>query len=149
MKQKRKLAGKILGVSPTKVKFDPEALQDIQKAITRSDFRGLIAIGKVRRIRGSEQSRVRARHIAAQKRKGRRQGRGSAKGSQHAVVSGKESWINRIRVQREFIQGLRDKNLLSTKDYRMLYQKSKGGFFRNKRHIKLYITEQRLIQKKG
>ena len=147
MKQKRKLAAKILNVSPKKVKFAPEALPDIQKAITRSVFRGLIAIGKVQRVRGSEQSRVRARHIAAQKQKGRRQGRGSAKGSKHAVVSGKEVWIHRIRVQRKLIKELRDKKLLLTKDYRMLYRKSKGGFFRNRRHIKLYLTEHHLIQK--
>ncbi|MEK6900795.1 MAG: 50S ribosomal protein L19e [Nanoarchaeota archaeon] len=149
MNQKRKLAAKILKISPKKVKFAPEALSDIQKAITRSDFRGLIAVGKVRRVRGSEQSRVRARHIAAQKQKGRRQGRGSAKGRKHAIVSSKEVWIHRIRVQREFIKELRDKKLLSIKDYRVLYRRSKGGFFRNKRHIKLYLTEHHLIRKQG
>jgi ribosomal protein L19E len=29
----------------------------------------------------------------------------------------------------------------------MLYMKSKGGFFRSKRHIKIYISENSLIEK--
>ena len=47
MNPKKILAGKLLKISPYKVVFDIEALDDIKKAITRSDMRGLIAIGKV------------------------------------------------------------------------------------------------------
>ena len=42
MKAKRKLAAKILKISPKKVSFAVEALDEIKKAITRSDIRGLI-----------------------------------------------------------------------------------------------------------
>lgn len=148
MKQKKKLAAKLLKTSPSKVKFSPEALADIQKAITRSDMRGLIAIGKIQRERPNEQSRVRARKIAVQKAQGQRGGRGSKKGRKYALVSRKDQWIMRIRVQRAFLQQLYHRGLVSQENYHQLYAKSKGGFFRNKRHIKLYLTEHHLIERR-
>jgi|SRR3989338_7798148 len=146
MNNKKKLAGKILNVSPRKVVFAADALDDIQKAITRSDMRGLIAVGKISRAKVNQHSRGGARKIAAQKGKGRQKGRGSRKGSKHSIVTRKEKWIDRVRAQRELLKELRDKNLLSTSNYRMLYTKSKGGYFRNRRHIKLYLKEHHLIE---
>jgi large subunit ribosomal protein L19e len=147
MNHKKILAAKILKVSPQKVKFDVEALEEIGKALTRSDIRGLIAVGKITKVKGNEQSRGRARKTAAQKRKGRRKNEGSKKGNKYSKVSGKERWVTRVRLQRAFIRELRDKHLISPKDYLLLYSKIKGGFFRNKRHIKLYLNEYNLIQK--
>src|SRR3989344_6610344 len=146
MINKKKLAGKILKVSPKKVVFSPDALDDIQKAITRSDMRGLIAVGKVSKAKVNQHSRGGARKIAEQKSKGRQRGKGSRKGSKHSIITRKENWMVRVRVQRELLKELRDKHLLSTSNYRMLYTKSKGGYFRNRRHIKLYLKEHHLIE---
>ncbi len=148
MKNKKLLAGKILSISPYKVKFAIDALEDIKKAITRADLRGLIAIGKISKKGTNEQSRVRARKIAVQKRKGRRSGSGSKKGKKYSIVTRKEKWMAKVRVQRVFLKELREKQLIEVKDYRDLYRKSKGGYFRNKRHIKLYLSEHKLIQTK-
>ena len=149
MRNKKNLAAKILNTSPKKVVFAPDALDDIQKAITRSDMRGLIAVGKVSKANVNQHSRAGARRVAEQKAKGRRRGKGSRKGSKHSIVTRKEKWIDRIRAQRGLIKELRDKNLLSTSNYRLLYTKSKGGYFRNRRHIKLYLKEHHLIETKG
>tara|TARA_Y100000294_G_scaffold103637_1_gene96203 strand:- start:143 stop:604 length:462 start_codon:yes stop_codon:yes gene_type:complete len=146
MRAKKVLAAKLLKTSPKKVRFAADALEDIKKAITRSDIRGLIAIGKVSKNRANEQSKSRARKIASQKRKGRRKGKGRKKGSKHSVLTKKDKWMARIRTQRLFLRELKEKGLLSVKDYRNLYDKSKGGYFRNKRHIKLYINEHNLIE---
>lgn len=146
MNNKKKLAAKILNVSPKKVVFAADALDDIQKAITRSDMRGLIAVGKVSKAKVNQHSRGGARKIAEQKSKGRQRGKGSRKGSKHSIVTRKEKWTDRIRAQRELLKELRDKNLLSTNNYRLLYTKSKGGYFRNRRHIKLYLKEHHLIE---
>ncbi|MBI4147552.1 50S ribosomal protein L19e [Candidatus Woesearchaeota archaeon] len=146
MKNKKKLAAKILNVSPKKVVFSPEALDDIQKAITRSDMRGLIAVGKISTAKVNQHSRGGARKIAQQKSKGRQRGKGSRKGSKNSIVTRKEKWMIRVRAQRVLLKELRDKSLLSTNNYRMLYTKSKGGYFRNKRHIKLYLKEHHLIE---
>ncbi len=147
MKSKKKLAGKILKVSPKKVKFAADALDDVAKAITRSDMRGLIAVGKVSKNLGNQQSRSRARKLLVQKRKGRRKGKGSKKGTKNSIVNKKEKWMSKIRAQREFLKELRSKKLLTPKNYQSLYRKSSGGFFRNKRHIKLYIAEHNLVEK--
>ncbi|MAG60634.1 50S ribosomal protein L19e [archaeon] len=147
MNSKKILAGKLLKASPSKVIFAEDALSDIQKAITRSDMRGLIAIGKVALRRTNEQSRGRARKLALQKRKGRRSGRGSRKGAKYASVTRKELWMQKIRTQRKFLKELKAKGLLTSSSYRNMYQKSKGGYFRNKRHIKLYLDENKLVQR--
>ncbi len=145
MKNKRRLAARLLKTSIKKVRFSTDSLEDVKKAITRSDIRGLIAVGKVGKDKSNHQSRSRARKTAVQKRKGRQKGRGSRKGSKYSIVSRKKQWMLRVRVQRELLKELREKGLLTPKNYRMLYAKSKGGFFRNKRHIKLYLTEHHLI----
>ncbi len=147
MRSKKRLAASILKVSHKKIRFSGDALDDIKKAITRADIRGLIAIGKIEKTKPNYQSKARARKTAAQKRKGRQKGRGSKGGKKHSVVKKKAVWMTKIRVQRAFIKELREKGLITAKDYRTLYRKSKGGYFRNKRHIKLFLTEQKMIQK--
>ncbi|HIH11929.1 TPA: 50S ribosomal protein L19e [Candidatus Woesearchaeota archaeon] len=148
MIQKKQLAAKIMKTSAHKVRIAEGAQEDVQKAITRSDIRGLIAVGKIFKARVNEQSRSRARGIASQKRKGRRKGRGTHEGKKHAIVSRKRAWVTRIRVQRGFLRQLREKGLLSHQNYQQLYLQCKGGLFRNKRHVKLYITEHNLLVKK-
>jgi large subunit ribosomal protein L19e len=148
MRNKKLLAAKVLKISPKKVSFVKSALDDIKKAITRSDIRGLIAVKKIVKIKSAHTSRVRARKILAQKRKGRRQGAGTKKGKKFASVPRKQRWISKIRTQRKFLKELKEKEVITPKGYRSLYSKSGGGFFRNKRHIKLYIEEQNLANKK-
>lgn len=148
MKSKKRLAAQLLKTSPKKIKIAPDAHEDVKKAITRSDMRGLIAIKKVILVRSNQHSRVRARKTAEQKKKGRQRGRGSQKGKQYATVTRKERWMARVRTQRKFLKELREKGLLTPSSYRHLYARSKGGFFRNKRHIKLYMEEHSLVVKK-
>ena len=148
MRSKKILAAKILKISPKKVKFLADALEDIKKAITRSDLRGLIAVKKIVKTRANEQSRSRARKIATQKSKGRQKGKGAKKGAKYSRVTKKDRWMAKVRVQRTFLKELKEKKLVTTKNYQMLYRKVKGGYFRNKRHIKLYLTEYHLIEKK-
>ena len=147
MNSKKRLAANILKTSPKKISFATDALEEIKKAITRADIRGLIAVKKIKKSTPNEQSLSRARKIKSQKRKGRQKGHGSKKGGKTSVLSKKEAWMLKIRTQRKFIKELRVKGLVTPHDYQILYRKSKGGFFRNKRHIKLFITENKMVQK--
>ena len=72
---------------------------------------------------------------------------GSRKGKRTARLPKKKEWVLKVRSQRRFINALKDKNLLSNKNYRDLYSKIKSNRFRNIRLIKLYIEENKLIQK--
>ena len=91
-------------------------------------------------------SRGRAKKHQSQKSKGRRKGAGSRKGKANARLSDKQKWMNKIRLQRQFLNDLKSKDKLEKETYKDLYRKAKGGFFRSKRHVKLYITEHKLVK---
>lgn len=148
LKTQKRLSGQILKCSPKRVKFDPAKLNDIKEAITKEDLRTLIDEKTVTKEPVKGVSRVRARARASQRKKGLQKGPGSKRAKQTAKVTKKESWIKKVRIQRSFLKELKEKNLIEQKTYTNLYRKSKGGFFRSKRHIKLYIEEHDLSVKK-
>ena len=137
----KRLAAQILKCSKKKVKFDPDRLSDIKESITKADIRNLIKDKAVIKIVTKGVSRVRARKRLVQRRKGKQSGPASKKGSRGARLPRKREWINKIRAQRGLLNRLKDKKIIDKKLYRDLYLKAKGGFFRSKRHIKLYLEE--------
>ena len=146
LKNKKRLVQSLLGIGKKRIKFDPEKLSEIKEAITKKDIKGLINTESIILKQKKGHSRVRARKILIQKRKGRRKGIGSRKGKFTARLKPKKVWTSKIRVQRDFLRRLKEKELIDNKDYRELYLKSKGGFFRSKKHLKTYINERKLIK---
>ena len=145
-KIQKKLASKVLGRSPKKVRLNPARLEDIKEAITRADVRGLIKDSAIEVLQDKGVSRARARQVHDQKAKGRRKGQGSRKGHANARLSFKKKWMNKVRLQRKLLKNLKESDKLSQESYKDLYRKSKGGFFRSKRHLMLYITEHKLMK---
>lgn len=148
MKIQKRLAGKVMNVSKKRVKFDIQRLADIKEAITKTDIRQLVSEKAIKKIQEKGVSRGRARKLKTQKSKGQRKGPGSRQGKATARLPRKESWMNKIRSQRKFLLGLKQKELITLKTHRNLYLKSKGGFFRSTRHIKLYLEEHDLFENK-
>jgi len=144
----KRIAADVLKCSPKRVWFDPARLEDIKESITKNDIRGLVNDGVIvkRPARGISRFDAKVRH--AQQKKGKRRGHGSRKGGKKARTNPKDAWMNRIRAQRKLLFQLREKKILDPKTFRDLYMRSKGGFFRSVRHIKLYITEHALAKKK-
>lgn len=143
----KRIAADALGIGKKRVKFDPERLSEIKEAITKADIRSLIKDGAIKKLNKKGVSRGRARKIKLQKRKGRRRNVGSLKGSRGARLSAKQEWINKVRSQRGFLMLLKKKGVLSSNNYRLLRKKIKGGFFRSRRHIKLFVEEYNLAKK--
>lgn len=143
----RRLAAQILKCGTNRVRFDPDSLEDIKEAITKADIKVLINKGVISKKRMMSTSRFRARKRKIQKSLGKQKGFGSRKGKKTTRLEPKRTWINKIRLQREFIKSLRGKGLIVSAVYHELYIKSKGGFFRSLRHLKLYADEKRLIKK--
>ena len=141
LKVQKKLAASVLKCSKSRIRFDPERLEEIKEAITKVDIKSLIKDNAISRRPAKNTSRFRARKKLIQKRKGRQKGLGSRKGKSTARLPKKENWMNHIRKQREYLKYLRDKKVISRRVFRDLYLKCKGGFFRSKRHLKLYIDE--------
>jgi len=147
LKIQKKLAASIMKGSKKRVRFNEERLPEIKEAITKYDIKALIADGAITEIpkRGVSRGRARLAHI--QRTKGRQRGQGSRKGRKTARSPQKREWINKIRLMRSFLTELKEKELITNKIFRELYLKSKGGFFRSRRHLKIYITENKLVTK--
>ena len=142
----KRLAGRIMGAGKKRVKLDNNRLDEVKEAITASDLRGLISEGVITIKQKKGTSRARARKIAEQKKKGRRKGQGSRKGKATSRTGRKDTWIIKIRLQRKLLAEYKEKEKISQQTYTLLYRKAKGGFFRSKRHLTVYIEEQGLIQ---
>ena len=149
LKTQKNMARSLFKVGYKRLKFDSEKLSEIKEAITKKDIKGLVNKNIIKILAKRGISRARARKILLQKRKGRRKGIGSRKGTANARLNSKRDWINKIRVLRRFIKNLKDKSLINNKDYKELYLKAKGGFFRSERHLKTYINERSIIVKDG
>jgi len=143
----KRIAAQILKVGTTKVWFNPERLSDIKEAITKSDIRSLIGSKAIAAKKDNYQSKAGARKLKLQKRKGNKTGPGSRKGKKTSRLPRKTAWILKIRVQRKFLSELKEKKLVTNSAYKDLLSKANGGFFRNKRHIKLYMEEKNLFNK--
>lgn len=142
----RRLASQILKCGINRIKFDPERLSDIKEAITKIDIKSLIKEGAISKKEIVSTSRFWANKRKSQKSSGRQKGFGSRKGKKTARLSPKRVWINKIRLQRSFIKSLKAGNAIEIADYHELYMKSKGGFFRSLRHLKLYAKERGIVK---
>ncbi len=149
LKTQKRLAAQVLKCSPKRVRFDEDRLEDIKEAITKADIRALIIDKAISRKNKKGISRIRAKKRAAQRRKGKQKGQGSRKGKKTARAPKKNEWMNRIRLQRLFLKELKENELINNNTFRLLYNKAKGGFFRSKRHIKIYLEEHDLVNKKA
>lgn len=147
LRSKKRIAGSVLKCSIKRVKFDVERLSEIKEAITTSDIKSLINDGAINSVHKKGVSRARANVILAQKKKGRQKGHGSRKGKFNARKEGKRTWINKVRLQRDLIRILKEKEMITNATFSDLYQKIKGGYFRSRRHIKIFLEEHDLIRK--
>jgi len=138
----RRLAAKILKCGESRVWMDPAKLGEISQAITAADVRRLIGSGIIAEAPKTGVSTGRKNYnIAAQKRKGRRKGKGSRKGSLGSRFSRKRTWINLVRSQRKLLKELLASGKIDKKLYKDLYRKSGGGYFRSRAHVQMHIEE--------
>jgi large subunit ribosomal protein L19e len=149
----KELASKILGASTKRIKIDLQRLEelgisidDFKQSITKQDIRGYINKRVIYVVQKKGISRGRAKLRHEQKMRGRHRGMGSRKGTAKARLPKKETWMKKIRNQRELIQTLREKKVITNEDFWNLYRKAKGGFFRSRRHVKLFIEEHDMIK---
>lgn len=142
----RRLGAQILKCGKNRIKFDTNRLDDIKEAITKTDIRLLINNGAISKKRLLNTSRFWTRKTKKQKSEGKQKGFGSRKGKKTARLNPKRVWINKIRLQRNFIKSLRNRKLITYAAYHEIYMKSKGGYFRSLRHLKLYTKERGLLK---
>ncbi|RLG91075.1 MAG: 50S ribosomal protein L19e [Candidatus Hecatellales archaeon] len=148
LKSQRMIAAKILKVGKNRVWIDPERIDEVETAITRSEIERLIKDGviKAKPVKGVSRGRARIKH---KKRKmGRGRGPGSRKGAKYARLPRKRRWIQTIRAIRKKLKELVQTRAITTQTYRKLYRLAKGGVFRSKAHMLQYIESEGLYRRK-
>jgi large subunit ribosomal protein L19e len=146
VKSVKRMAADILKCGETKVWIDPERISEVTGAMTRSDVKKLIKKGVIKKIKEEKERHPEAKKKQLQKKKGRRKGPGSRKGAKGARQGEKDEWLKRVRAQRRLLRILRDKGKIDRKTYRKLYRMVKGGAFKSKKHLLIYMKEHELLK---
>lgn len=134
----KKLAGKILKTGISRVWLNPEKMKDIEKAITKWDIRKLIKKGDIKTL----PKRIKPKTTG----KKYRRGPGSRKGKKYAIFPRKRRWMSTVRPQRRMLKKLKATGKLDNTSYRKLYNLVKGGMFRSRAHLKLYMEQNKMLK---
>lgn len=140
------MAAQLLKVGVSRVHIDPVQYAEVAKAVTKDDVRHLIRKGAVSAPNVKGVPRIGARLRAARKKKGRERGYGRRRGTGSARSNPKTEWIKRARSQRALLRELKDRNALAKGAYRVVYLKIKGGGFRDKGNMLMYLKEKNLMK---
>ncbi len=145
LKLQKKLAASILKIGKSRVWINPdkEKQKDIQAAITRADVKKLIKKKDIK----TKPKKVRKPKTAKEKKR-RRKGPGSRKGSKYARLSKKKRWMSTVRPLRGMLKGLKDEGSIDNETYRRLYMLVKGGQFRSRSHMRLYMEQHDMLKSK-
>jgi len=133
MRTVRRIAADILKVGESRVKIDPKIKE--MTLLTRADVKNAINKGLIYKINKKGNASLN---------KGKRRTPGRKKGKKYALLSRKRRWILRVRSQRKLLRSL--KPILDNKSYKRIYRMVKGGYFRSKSHLLLYLREKNYIK---
>ena len=136
----KKMAAAIFKVGKSKIWLDPTKIKDIEGAITKNDIRKFIKKGYIKVAR----EKIEFSGKILKKRKGH----GRRKGSKHSIVTAKRKWISTVRPLRRMLKELRDTKQVDNQTYRKLYMLVKGGTFRSRSHMRIYLEQHGLVKKK-
>ena len=130
------MSAEILDVGHNKIWLDPENLDQIKEAMTKEDVRALIQERLIKKKTPAEQSKARAKVLHKKKKKGRKSGQASKRGTKKARTNQKTKWIKNVRAQRKKLKELKQKGEIKGKyTYAKLYRMIKGGYFKGKRYV--------------
>ena|SRR3989344_3081182 len=135
----KKLAARVLKTGISRVWLNPEKMKDVEKAITKWDIRKLAKKGDIKVL--AEKIKV-----TSPVKRGRR-GPGSREGKKYSIVPRKRRWISTVRPQRRMLRELKAAGQLDRTSYRKLYKLVKGGMFRSRAHLRLYIEDNNMLKK--
>ena len=142
----RRIAAEILKCGIERVWIDPTQLEKVKMAMSKDDIRALIKAGIIKKKQKKGISSARVKKLKEQRKKGRRRGPGSRRGAAGARTPPKERWMATIRALRKTLKQLRDSGKIDRRVYRKLYRMAKGGAFRSRSHLFLYMKEHELLK---
>jgi len=128
----KRLAADILKCGVNRIRIKDGEYGRAMEALTREDVRGLIDDGAVYSLRY-----VGPRTKPERKRKGI----GKRRGKKFSRKSEKDSWMERIRSQRAYLDVLLETGEVPAEYKRKVYLKIKGGSFKGKKALLTYLKE--------
>lgn len=136
----KRLASDMLGVGENKIRLKPEEIGRAESALTREDVRALIKdkIIYVKTEPGFRRVKKRKRKHA-----------GSRRGSMNARTPEKEKWMMNVRAQRKYLAQLVSAGNLDRKEKRHIYLRVKGGSFKGKKAMLMYLKDNGLYRETG
>lgn len=125
LERKKDLVARTLGVGKDRIAFNVARLNEIKEAITKQDIRDLFASGAIfiKEIKGTKTNVPRNLRRRA----------GSIK---KKVKYGKRDYINRTRKFRDYIQRLKNNDMMPNETYRKLRQEIRASMFKTLAHLK-------------
>lgn len=123
--------------------------KDVDEALTRQDIRNLIRKGLIYKVQKKGTSKINSRRRFKQKKKGRMGGAGRRKGTLKTRAPPKKEWMRIVRTLRKTLRELRASGQIADGSYGGIYRRIKGGSFRNKSHMFLYLKEHGLMKTRG
>jgi len=135
----RRLAARVLNVGKSRVWMDPSKAEDIGKAITATDIRKLTKKDIIKAL--PEKIRM------VGKTDKRRKGPGRKKGGRYSKLTRKDRWINTVRPLRRMLKEFKSSSQLDNTTYRKLRNLVKGGMFRSRSHLKIYLEQHGMLKK--
>ncbi len=135
LRNQKRLAADVMKCGASRVRIDPDRVDEVATAVTRADIRKLVDGKVITKVQKQGVSRGRGRKLDAQKAKGRRVGPGSRKGAKYARLPRKERWMALIRALRNELRGLKESGAIERSTYRNYYMRAKGGQFRSRAHM--------------
>ncbi|WP_457613304.1 50S ribosomal protein L19e [Methanocaldococcus sp.] len=142
----RRMASELLKCGIERVWIDPEQLDRVKMAMSKDDIRVLIKEGVIKKKQKKGISSARVKKLKEQRKKGRRREPSSRRGAAGARTPPKEKWMSTIRALRKTLKQLRDEGKIDRTVYRKLYRMAKGGAFRSRGHLFLYMKEHELLK---
>jgi large subunit ribosomal protein L19e len=133
VKFSKRVASQILGRGQNALKFRPESMEEIRKAITRDDVRKLIESGAIVAIKPKAELHPKTRREARKRGPGKR--RGSANARRGRV------WEKKVRSQRLLLKRLKLMGKLDNANFKKYYLLVKGNAFPDKRSLLLHLSD--------
>merc|ERR1712228_1048223 len=135
LRLQKRLAASVLKCGRRKIWLDPNEMNEVGMANTRTAVRKLIRDGFIIKKPQKIHSRFRARQRAIEKKKGRHLGHGSRKGTRNARCSTKMLWMKRQRAMRRLLVRYKLAGKIDRKMYHRYYLKAKGNSFKNEANL--------------